>query len=53
VLEDEVDGVAEDAAPPPTARRAHDDDLALAPLRLVDDRPLLRAPTIRSVNFTP
>ncbi len=39
MLEDEVDGVAEDTMPPPRARRAHDDDLALPALRLVDDRP--------------
>src|SRR6476620_6229522 len=39
MLQDEVDGVAEDTAASPRARCAHDDDLALAPLRVVDDRP--------------
>src|SRR5215218_10721865 len=41
VLEHEVDGAAEDApatALQVTARRAHHDDLAVTPLRLVDDR---------------
>src|SRR6476661_3894045 len=39
MLEDEVDGVAEDTAPSTATGRAHDDDLALTQLRLVDDRP--------------
>ena len=40
--EDEVDGVAEDLAPPGleshSPRAGHDDDLGVAPDRLVDDR---------------
>jgi len=38
VFEHEVDRIAEDASPPSRPRRAHHDDLARAPFRLVDDR---------------
>jgi hypothetical protein len=54
MLEDEVDSVAEDAAPPSPARRAHDDDLALAALRLVHDRTTgVAGPDDPALNFTP